>query len=129
MYVETRHVAVIYVVRLSRSFDIDVLNRISGLYELLVKMLKSAPIGKNLGTIEWSSMKNTVLRSLPNCLSHWPCRFTALENVTCESLNRRMLCDKSDVAMVSRMKSAERDIFKGIKVVYAWLFGLLGLIK
>lgn len=66
----------------------------------------------------------------PNSLSDNPRRVVADENMTSESLQCRMFRDESDVAMITRMKRAKRNIFKRVEIVNAWsTFALLLQIK
>lgn len=56
---------------------------------------------------------------IPDSFGNGPRGFLADEHVTSEPLQRRMLRDEAEVAMIARMKGAEWDILKRVEIVVA----------
>lgn len=55
----------------------------------------------------------------PHSLGHDSRRFSPNEYVTSEPLHRRMFCDETDVAMISRMKCTKWNILQRVEIVDA----------
>lgn len=64
----------------------------------------------------------------PHCLGHGSGGLRSLEDVTRKPLNRRVLGDEANEAMIPRVKCAEGDVLQRVEVVDARLLILFVLL-